>query len=138
MTVRIILEPPIGLKVLMLHFAASAMDPALVKWNGMFYTMQLPVPRTTLPSPRNTNTVVDMHANRHKYFRWTPRTAGITFAYVVVFPAIVGYLAYTTDVRLLTHRERERDASWYDLLTVGSWQGKWNLRGKLRGDPIAE
>jgi hypothetical protein len=40
-----------------------------------------------------------MFLNRHKYFRWTSRTARITFAYVVAFPALIGYLAYTTDVR---------------------------------------
>lgn len=39
-----------------------------------------------------------MHSNRHKYFRWTPRTAGLTFVYVVVVPAIVGYIGYTNDV----------------------------------------
>lgn len=43
-----------------------------------------------------------MVTNRHKYFRWTPRTAGITFAYVVVIPGIVGYLAYKTDVSLVS------------------------------------
>jgi hypothetical protein len=42
-----------------------------------------------------------MFVNRHKYFRWTSRTARITFAYVVAFPALIGYLAYTTDVRML-------------------------------------
>jgi hypothetical protein len=42
-----------------------------------------------------------MFLNRHKYFRWTGRTARITFAYVVAFPALIGYLAYTTDVRML-------------------------------------
>ena len=40
-----------------------------------------------------------MFTNRHKYFYWTKRTAFITFAYAVVVPSIVGYLAYTTDVR---------------------------------------
>lgn len=39
-----------------------------------------------------------MMVNRHKYFRWTTRTARITFAYMVAFPAFIGYLAYTTDV----------------------------------------
>jgi hypothetical protein len=45
-----------------------------------------------------------MFINRHKYFRWTGRTARITFAYVVAFPALIGYLAYTTDVRR-SHQE---------------------------------
>ncbi|KIH93094.1 NADH:ubiquinone oxidoreductase 6.6kD subunit [Sporothrix brasiliensis 5110] len=65
-----------------------AMDPALVKLGNM----------TT---------------NRYKYFRWTKRTARITFTYVVFVPALFGILAYSTD-------------------------GKWNLRGKRRGDVLAE
>ncbi|KAF2492135.1 hypothetical protein BU16DRAFT_529504 [Lophium mytilinum] len=55
----------------------------------------------------------NMYVNRHKYFRWTPRTAWLTFAYVAVVPSIVGYVAYTTD-------------------------GKYDLRGKRRGDLIKE
>ena len=47
----------------------------------------------------------DMMVNRHKYFRWTGRTARITFAYMVAFPAFIGYLAYTTDVRSLGIKE---------------------------------
>lgn len=39
-----------------------------------------------------------MNSNRYKYFRWTPRTARITFTWVVVVPALVGYAAYKTDV----------------------------------------
>jgi len=54
-----------------------------------------------------------MHMNRYKYFRWTPRTVKITFWYVVVVPSLVGLLAYKTD-------------------------GKYNMRGKLRGDTILE
>ncbi|KAF7879515.1 hypothetical protein EAF04_000711 [Stromatinia cepivora] len=70
------------------HNHSLAMDPALVKYNNMF-------------------------TNRHKYFRWTGRTAGITFVFGAVIPSIVGYLAYTTE-------------------------GKWEMRGKRRGDVIAE
>ncbi|KAH6681617.1 hypothetical protein BGZ60DRAFT_411460 [Tricladium varicosporioides] len=55
----------------------------------------------------------NMMTNRHKYFRWTGRTARITFAYMVAFPAFIGYWAYTTD-------------------------GKWDMRGKRRGDTIVE
>lgn len=39
-----------------------------------------------------------MSANRWKYFRWTPRTAWITFVYVVAVPSVVGYVGYVTDV----------------------------------------
>lgn len=39
-----------------------------------------------------------MTTNRYKYFRWTPRTARITFVWVVVVPSLIGYAAYKTDV----------------------------------------
>ena len=39
-----------------------------------------------------------MQNNRHKYFRWTARTGWLTFAYVVAFPAFIGYLGTVTDV----------------------------------------
>jgi Sec-independent protein secretion pathway component TatC len=55
------------------HPIALAQDPALVKY-------------------------ANMYVNRHKFFRWTRRTAGLSFAYAIVFPAFVGYWAYTTDV----------------------------------------
>ena len=41
----------------------------------------------------------DMNANRWKYFRWTPRTAWITFVYAVAVPSVIGYVGYVTDVR---------------------------------------
>jgi hypothetical protein len=40
----------------------------------------------------------DMTMNRYKYFRWTKRTARITFAYCVVVPTIIGALCYWNDV----------------------------------------
>ncbi|KAL1587684.1 hypothetical protein WHR41_03706 [Cladosporium halotolerans] len=55
----------------------------------------------------------NMYVKRHEYFRWTPRTAWISFAYVIAVPSAFLYMAYKTE-------------------------GKWNLRGKLRGDTIAE
>ncbi|KAI0166605.1 NADH:ubiquinone oxidoreductase 6.6kD subunit [Xylariaceae sp. FL1272] len=54
-----------------------------------------------------------MQSNRHRYFRWTKRTAGITVVYAVIIPTIVGVLAYQTD-------------------------GRWDMRGKRRGDMISE
>lgn len=42
-----------------------------------------------------------MFVNRHKYFRWTGRTARITFAYVVAFPSLIGYIAYKYEVCIL-------------------------------------
>ncbi|KAL2357017.1 hypothetical protein BJ546DRAFT_424476 [Cryomyces antarcticus] len=70
------------------HNNSLAMDPALVRY-------------------------ANLDTNRAKYFRWTGRTARITFAYVVLVPSMFGYLAYTTD-------------------------GKYDMRGKRRGDTIAE
>ncbi|KKK20726.1 hypothetical protein P175DRAFT_0507894 [Aspergillus ochraceoroseus IBT 24754] len=55
----------------------------------------------------------ELNANRYKYFRWTPRHAWIAFIYVGVIPATLGYIAYKTD-------------------------GKYDLRGKRKGDTIAE
>ncbi|CCU80302.1 unnamed protein product [Blumeria hordei] len=70
------------------HPTPLTQDPAMVKYNNMWI-------------------------NRYKYFRWTGRTARITFAYVVVVPSILGYLAYKTD-------------------------GMYDMRGKRRGDTIYE
>ncbi|KAI0881935.1 NADH:ubiquinone oxidoreductase 6.6kD subunit [Annulohypoxylon maeteangense] len=54
-----------------------------------------------------------MTSNRHKYFRWTPRTARLTIAYAVVVPLILGTIAYNTD-------------------------GKFDIRAKRKGDLISE
>ncbi|ORY70053.1 NADH:ubiquinone oxidoreductase 6.6kD subunit [Pseudomassariella vexata] len=54
-----------------------------------------------------------MQSNRHKFFRWTPRTARITFMYAVVVPAIFTVIAYNTD-------------------------GKYDLRAKRKGDLVYE
>jgi len=39
-----------------------------------------------------------MITNRYKYFRWTKRTAYISFMYVFVVPGVIGYLGWTNDV----------------------------------------
>jgi hypothetical protein len=44
-----------------------------------------------------------MTVNRHKYFRWTKRTAWITFAYVVLVPGMLGTAGYMTEVSLGQH-----------------------------------
>ncbi|EMD58625.1 hypothetical protein GGP41_006079 [Bipolaris sorokiniana] len=63
-------------------------DPAIIKW-------------------------ATMTTNRHKYFRWTRRTAWITFAYVALVPGLLG--------------------------AAGYWaEGRWDMRGKRRGDTISE
>ncbi|KAF2396401.1 hypothetical protein EJ06DRAFT_585275 [Trichodelitschia bisporula] len=70
------------------HANTLHMDPALVKY-------------------------ANMYVHRMRYFRWTPRTAWMTFTYVVAIPSALGYVAYMTD-------------------------GKWELRGKRRGDVASE
>ncbi|KAF1998443.1 hypothetical protein P154DRAFT_578024 [Amniculicola lignicola CBS 123094] len=55
----------------------------------------------------------DMTINRHKYFRWTGRTAWISFAYMILVPSIVGTIGY-------------------------KYEGKWDFRGKRRGDLLSE
>ncbi|KAL9054528.1 MAG: hypothetical protein Q9162_004084 [Coniocarpon cinnabarinum] len=67
-------------------------------------------PLTTDPAYSRYNS---MMVERYKFFRWTPRTASITIAYVLVVPAIFGYMGFATD-------------------------GKWDMRGKRRGDTISE
>ncbi|GAP90010.1 putative NADH:ubiquinone oxidoreductase subunit [Rosellinia necatrix] len=54
-----------------------------------------------------------MTTNRHKYFRWSKRTAGITVMFTVLMPSILGVIAYNTD-------------------------GKFDLRGKRKGDSVYE
>ncbi|KAF4449844.1 NADH:ubiquinone oxidoreductase 6.6kD subunit [Fusarium austroafricanum] len=55
-----------------------------------------------------------MMKTRHHYFRWTNRTAKITFIYVAVIPSIMGYIAYKTD------------------------KGLWDFRAKRKGDLVYE
>lgn len=43
-----------------------------------------------------------MYVKRHEYFRWTPRTAWITFAYVIAVPSAFMYMGWTTDVSTIT------------------------------------
>ncbi|RMX71817.1 hypothetical protein D0869_15248 [Hortaea werneckii] len=64
-------------------------------------------------SRRNTDGRADMYVKRHEYFRWTPRTAWLSVAYVLAIPGALMYTAYKID-------------------------GKWDLRGKRRGDIISE
>ena len=41
-----------------------------------------------------------MYVKRHEFFRWTPRTAWLTFAYVVAVPSAFLYMGWQTDVSL--------------------------------------
>jgi hypothetical protein len=50
-----------------------------------------------------------MTTNRHKYFRWTRRTAWLSFAYVMLVPAMLGTAGYMTEVSGTKARVRRRD-----------------------------
>ncbi len=39
-----------------------------------------------------------MYVKRHEFFRWTPRTAWLSFVYVFAVPSCFLYLAYGTEV----------------------------------------
>ena len=39
-----------------------------------------------------------MYVKRHEYFRWTPRTAWLSVAYVLAIPGALMYTAYKIDV----------------------------------------
>ncbi len=64
----------------------------------------------------------DMQINRYKYFRWNARTAWVSVAYMVIFPSLIGFIAYKTDVRKLAHFLR---------CDLGMWIGGNRRRGKL-------
>ena len=55
----------------------------------------------------------------------------MSFAYMIAFPALIGYVAYTTDVSIFNTLQLAR------LLLMDS-QGKYQMRGKKRGDPMVE
>lgn len=60
-----------------------------------------------------------MSSSRYRYFRWTRRTALITFNYMIVVPVIIGTAAYATEVR------PGRQASFSPML----WKRKADLIG---------
>lgn len=65
-----------------------------------------------------------MMKTRHHYFRWTPRTAKITFIYVAVIPAIMGYIAYKTDVSIPKYATRP---------PIDNFQGTLGLPSEAKG-----
>lgn len=68
-----------------------------------------------------------MTKNRHHFFRFTPRTARITFIYTIVIPAITGYVAYQTDVSTITTAD-DGVTAWLTklgtLVFLGEAQGR--------------
>lgn len=43
-----------------------------------------------------------MYVKRHEYFRWTPRTAWLSFAYIIAVPSAFLYMATKTEVSAMT------------------------------------
>lgn len=71
-----------------------------------------------------------MQKVRHQYFRWTPRTAKITFMYVVVVPTLVGYIAYKTDVSstiLMAATWEEATTDWCRDSLISGQSGRATL-----------
>lgn len=52
--------------------------------------------------PKTDRTYLDMYVKRHEFFRWTPRTAWLSFAYVIAVPAAALYVSYQTEVSALS------------------------------------
>ena len=52
----------------------------------------------------------DMYVKRHEFFRWTPRTAWLSFAYVIAVPSAFLYMAFKTEVSLLHFYHRRASA----------------------------
>lgn len=77
-----------------------------------------------------------MTMNRYRYFRWTPRTALITFNYVVVVPAILMAVAYSTEVRLATGtKARPRKPRPWRLTLFATMVGQVELPGEAKRRP---
>ena len=71
-----------------------------------------------------------MQNNRYKYFRWAGQTARISFAYMVAFPAFVGYWGYVTDVSEHFIRMKKSGLGWCRILMGRDFDGvKWALIG---------
>ncbi|KAF9872708.1 nadh: ubiquinone oxidoreductase subunit [Colletotrichum karsti] len=85
-----------------------------------------------------------MQSNRHIYFRWTPRTARISFIYIAVVPAIIGYIGYKSDVSLPFIPGQCDDKKYGQTLrrdVYANWcllQGLFDLRAKRKGDLVYE
>ncbi|RJE22715.1 hypothetical protein PHISCL_04931 [Aspergillus sclerotialis] len=89
------------------------LDPGLQKYYG---TIAPPQPITCAEDMDSYVAVLDpikFTANRWKYFKWTPRNAWLSVVYMALIPGTLAYIGYKTD-------------------------GKYDFRGKRRGDTIAE
>jgi hypothetical protein len=127
--------------------APLSMDPALVKYASTSTLRQLRSSSIQSCWPKHTDIITDMYTQRHKYFRWTTKTAGLTFVYAIAFPALIGYISYTYEVRerylgeilirILTTLGQvgfqRKEEGWHDCWTVDGSLGMigWSYQGML-------
>ena len=60
-----------------------------------------------------------MYVKRHEYFRWTPRTAWLTFVYVAAIPSAFLYLAYSTEVSITLPTQGIVRRAFTDAIILG-------------------
>ena len=66
---------------------------------------------------------LDMYVKRHEFFRWTPRTAWLSFAYVIAVPSAFLYMAFKTEVSTMDPARQRRSGQAVDTLTLGNDNG---------------
>ena len=97
--------------------------------HSIFYTV-VEALKTEARGSETADMAADMNANRWKYFRWTPRTAWITFVYVAVVPSVLGYVGYVTEVSGLLSLSTLSTLQAVGGGVIGKRKGK---RGRRRG-----
>lgn len=61
-----------------------------------------------------------MYVKRHEYFRWTPRTAWLSLAYMAIIPGISLYAAYKIDVSLVEYIWQGQEMGSVGKVILGS------------------
>jgi len=84
--------------------------------------------RNSSYSPPKLTISLDNSVNRFKHFRWTPRTAWISFAYVVAVPSIIGYIAYVSDVSYTRSSWRKQE-----YMAIGYGMENWHTNSRMAG-----
>lgn len=96
-------------------------------------------PTTPFKHKQNTShtnhfpSTTELAVDRYKHFRWTPRTAWLTFAYVVIGPTIMGYFAYTTDVSQISCLHVHHFSFWSVCGVVVRCRGSIGQTGTGKG-----
>ncbi|KAI9672254.1 MAG: hypothetical protein M1831_002068 [Alyxoria varia] len=81
-----------------------------------------------------------MQIERYKFFRWNARTTFISILFVGVIPGMFGYMGYVTDVSNVGVWQSPSRFFESTNVTISAHipQGKWDMRGKRRGNTISE